>query len=29
MGSFPLFIVPGAAGAHGLHYEALFNRLPV
>ena len=28
MGTFPLFIVPGAAGAHGIHYEALFNRLP-
>ena len=29
MGSFPLFIVPGTSGPHGLHYEALFNHLPV
>jgi hypothetical protein len=29
MGSFSLFIVPGATGAHGIHYEALFNRLLV
>ena len=27
MGSFALFIVPGTTGAHGIHYEALFNRL--
>jgi hypothetical protein len=29
MGSFPLFIVPGTSGPHGLRYEALFNHLPV
>jgi hypothetical protein len=29
MGSFPLFIVPGTSGPHGLHYEALFNHLSV
>jgi hypothetical protein len=29
MGLLALFIVPGATGAHGIHYEALFNRLPV
>ncbi len=29
LGTFPLFIVPGLAGADGVSHEAIINRVPV